>query len=128
RLRGVTPQRPPPPLFRAAEPPPFSEPLAVPAALEHVVRHCLEKEPSARFQSASDLAFALDAPSSGTMFPPGAETTTSSAWTRSLLAGAGVVALAAAAGLGALLASRAKPPEPPPEMRIHRFTELPGLE
>ena len=28
--------------------------------LEHVVRHCLEKSPNARFQSARDLAFVLD--------------------------------------------------------------------
>ena len=31
----------------------------IPAAFEHVVRHCLEKEPENRFQSARDLAFAL---------------------------------------------------------------------
>ena len=30
-------------------------------ALERVVRHCLEKSPEARFQSASDLGFALEA-------------------------------------------------------------------
>jgi serine/threonine protein kinase len=28
--------------------------------IEHVVRHCLEKSPNARFQSARDLAFVLD--------------------------------------------------------------------
>jgi serine/threonine protein kinase len=28
--------------------------------VEHVVRHCLEKEPNARFQSARDLAFVLE--------------------------------------------------------------------
>src|SRR5262245_44683702 len=31
------------------------------ASLEHVVRHCLEKSPEERFQSARDLAFALEA-------------------------------------------------------------------
>jgi eukaryotic-like serine/threonine-protein kinase len=31
----------------------------IPAAFEQVVRHCLEKEPENRFQSARDLAFAL---------------------------------------------------------------------
>jgi serine/threonine protein kinase/Tol biopolymer transport system component len=34
---------------------------ALPPALERVVRHCLEKKPDERFQSARDLAFALDA-------------------------------------------------------------------
>jgi serine/threonine protein kinase/Tol biopolymer transport system component len=34
-----------------------------PAAVERVVRRCLEKNPEQRFQSASDLAFALESPS-----------------------------------------------------------------
>ncbi len=33
----------------------------LPPALERAVRHCLEKNPEERFQSARDLAFALDA-------------------------------------------------------------------
>jgi serine/threonine protein kinase/WD40 repeat protein len=45
----------------------------VPAALQRVVHRCLEKSTEQRFQSASDLAFALDAlsesSSSGTPFP-----------------------------------------------------------
>ena len=38
---------------------------AVPASLDQVIRHCLEKEPAERFQSARDLAFALQALSGG---------------------------------------------------------------
>jgi serine/threonine protein kinase/WD40 repeat protein len=38
----------------------------IPAAFEQVVRHCLEKEPENRFQSARDLAFALSTLSSVT--------------------------------------------------------------
>jgi Tol biopolymer transport system component len=38
-----------------------SSSTAVAAALQRVVSRCLEKNPSARFQSAGDLAFALDA-------------------------------------------------------------------
>ncbi len=45
--------------------------IPVPPALEELVRHCLEKQPDERFQSARDLAFALEAlsgaqPTSGT--------------------------------------------------------------
>ena len=38
---------------------------AVPASLDQVIRHCLEKQPAERFQSARDLAFALQALSGG---------------------------------------------------------------
>jgi len=34
-------------------------PAAIPVQWREVVRHCLEKEPAARFQSAKDLSFAL---------------------------------------------------------------------
>jgi eukaryotic-like serine/threonine-protein kinase len=36
------------------------EQASVPVAFQQIVRHCLEKEPENRFQSARDLAFALD--------------------------------------------------------------------
>ncbi len=41
-----------------------------PAALERVIRRCLEKDPAQRFQSASDLAFALEALSDPTLTSP----------------------------------------------------------
>jgi len=59
------------------EPAPISE-LApdTPVALQRVVRRCLEKNAEQRFQSASDLAFALEALSDpGTMAPSGAHET-----------------------------------------------------
>jgi hypothetical protein len=44
------------------DPPDFADlDLRVPEALERVVRHCLEKSPEERFQSARDLAFNLGA-------------------------------------------------------------------
>ena len=44
------------------EPPPISEIAPeTPAALDRVIRRCLEKNPEQRFQSAADLAFALQA-------------------------------------------------------------------
>jgi serine/threonine protein kinase/Tol biopolymer transport system component len=47
------------------EPPELAESgLTVPLGLQRIVQRCLEKKPEARFQSASDLAFALDSVSS----------------------------------------------------------------
>jgi serine/threonine protein kinase/Tol biopolymer transport system component len=44
------------------EPPPITQLSPdTPAGLERVIRRCLEKNPEQRFQSASDLAFALEA-------------------------------------------------------------------
>jgi len=44
------------------DPPDFFElNLRIPAALDRIVRHCLEKKPEERFQSARDLAFDLGA-------------------------------------------------------------------
>jgi Tol biopolymer transport system component len=40
---------------------PTDLPASVPPALGRIVRRCLEKEPARRFQTASDLAFALQA-------------------------------------------------------------------
>jgi serine/threonine protein kinase len=37
----------------------------VPAALDRIIRHCLEKDPEARFHSAHDLAFQLQFPATG---------------------------------------------------------------
>jgi tetratricopeptide (TPR) repeat protein len=44
------------------EPPDLSEAnRSVPPALENVVRHCMEKDPAIRFQSARDVVFAIEA-------------------------------------------------------------------
>ncbi len=43
------------------EPPPANlEQSKIPVSFQQIVRHCLEKEPENRFQSARDLAFALE--------------------------------------------------------------------
>ena len=45
-------------------------PNVVPAPLERVIRRCLEKQPGQRFQSASDVAFALEAFGAGSLSDP----------------------------------------------------------
>jgi len=42
------------------DPAPFPVARKIPPAIERIVFHCIEKEPSARFQSAQDLQFDLD--------------------------------------------------------------------
>jgi eukaryotic-like serine/threonine-protein kinase len=52
------------------EPAPLSQVVAkVPPALQRTVHRCLEKSPELRFQSASDLAFALEALSDSVITP-----------------------------------------------------------
>ena len=53
------------------EPPEFAAAgVQVPAALDQIVRHCLEKSPDERFHSARDLSFALERLSVSTAAPP----------------------------------------------------------
>jgi len=85
-----------------------SEPAAdrhVPPAIDRIIRHCLDKKPEARFRSAHDLAFALEAisGSSGTSTQSLPATAIADARRRSLtftaVAVSIAIGLAAAAGL-----------------------------
>ena len=64
--------------------------------LDHVVRHCLEKDRNRRFQSAQDVAFALSEASGPAVLPAQAQPHRSR---RRALLGAGLVVVLAAAGL-----------------------------
>lgn len=81
----------------------------IPPALDRIVRHCLEKSPAARFQSAGDIAFALESitsDSSASEIPPSPSGPRSArrpaserlAWGAAVLAAA-VAAVAVAAAL-----------------------------
>ncbi len=97
-----------------SDPPELS---GVPPALTRIVQRCLEKEPARRFQSASDLAFALDALSdpSGTTAAPVLPAAPRRRFPVAWVVGAVAVLIAAAGGW---LAASSRAPSAP------RFTRL----
>ena len=99
------------------EPPEFTAKAgAIAPGLERIVRHCMEKQPSQRFQSAHDIAFDLES-LSGTSGTAAAQTPAKpSKWIRPALAG--LVLLLAGVGLGAWL----KPSTPELHPKLHRIT------
>jgi eukaryotic-like serine/threonine-protein kinase len=75
---------------------------AVPPAVERIVRHCLEKNPEERFQSASDIAFNLEALStisSGSMAAVSAAAPMPAARRRAVFAAIGTLGLVVVATL-----------------------------
>ncbi len=109
------------------DPAELSDTIGVPPGLDRIVRHCLQKEPVARFQSARDLAFALESSSPAILHAPPAAPRRAG-WSTSARAALVGLALVAAAGAGAMLATRTSTREPPPEVRANRLTDLGGLE
>jgi eukaryotic-like serine/threonine-protein kinase len=108
------------------DPPELTGTAGVSEALARVVRHCLEKEPSSRFQSARDLAFGLENLS-----------TTSATHLRPVrpapsrlgaLTAVGLLALSAVGLLGYLIGARATPDRAESVASVRRVTELTGLE
>jgi serine/threonine protein kinase/dipeptidyl aminopeptidase/acylaminoacyl peptidase len=99
------------------DPPDLTTNPNVAQALERVVSHCLEKNPERRFQSATDVAFALESLSGITSFPSQHAVTTVSArspsrlFTRERLIWAAIctLLLVVAAALAFSNLSRAKP-------------------
>ena len=93
------------------EEPPDVPAGVVPAHLERVVRRCLEKSPAQRFQSATDIAFALEAMAVTTTATAAAAPAPRQArrWGTPVL----LAALAAGAGVGALAGWRAAPAAAP---------------
>jgi serine/threonine protein kinase len=84
-----------------------------PPALERIVLRCLQKDPASRFQSAGDLAFALEGLSStsdGWRVADVAPTGSSSRARRWTIAGLGLAGLAVLALATSLLRPRADPP------------------
>ena len=102
------------------DPPEFSSSGNMPGpALERIVRHCLEKQPGQRFQSAHDVAFGLESLSDLS----GLSTTSTAPpvpslkrWIRPLAAA--LVLIAAGTALGALVRPASKESQP----TLHRVT------
>jgi Tol biopolymer transport system component len=104
----------------------------VPPALAAVLRHCLEKKPEKRFQSARDLAFALETSTASTGVVSGsAEAVPAPSRAADLGKWLGVAALvAAAAAAGYFLRPRAEPLDLPnwSDITMTALTTDPGYE
>jgi Tol biopolymer transport system component len=108
------------------DPPPISGAIAdAPPQLERIVGHCLEKDPSERFQSMRDVIFNLESLTT-TSGPVAAVTQRRRRW-----APIALVALAVAAGALALYswrASHAPAPTPRSPVGFQRLTDRQGIE
>jgi Tol biopolymer transport system component len=100
----------------------------VPPMLERIVRHCLEKDPPARFQSARDVGFALESSStiSSSAVPVVAATGRRKAWLIAALIAALVLLMAGFATWAGLDRSRAAVRNPLSDAQFTPLTNLQG--
>jgi serine/threonine protein kinase len=111
------------------EPPTFGAAPPVQSALERLVRHCLEKEPGARFQSARDLMFDLETLSHTIGTTPSITSRRRVLPKASALLVVGLLALSTVAALGYLAGRRVAPTvDSMAAHRVRRMTDFPGLE
>jgi eukaryotic-like serine/threonine-protein kinase len=104
--------------------PEFREGIDVPPELTRIVTHCLEKLPADRFQSARDLAFALE----GLTKPAPGVTGRRSRWSTVAMAAA-VVAVIGAIALVMQSRNRTVSAEPRTAVpRVDRLTDFAGIE
>ena len=111
------------------DPPPLSSMIPLDAALERIVRHCMEKAPEGRFQNARDLIFDLQSLPESTR----TELPRISRWRIPGKAGIVAVVLLTVLSAGALgyLAGRDDASGATPRATvpmIQRLTEMPGIE
>jgi hypothetical protein len=105
------------------EPPEWATPAGgVPTAIDRIIRRCLEKNPEQRFQSASDIAFALEAASGSTLVASPATARTRGRGRRVMAAALAVAGLAVAFFVGRL---RPAAPLEAPTFQARTFDRLP---
>jgi len=105
------------------DPPELAQPTGRFApSIERVLRHCLEKRPEDRFDTARDLAFALESATSGQS--ASAVGATAGPSRRVLPAALASAAIVVALGAGLFLGGRLRPPSAP---RIRQITYHRGL-
>jgi Tol biopolymer transport system component len=104
-------------ILRDDPPEPETSGRSIPVGLQRIIHHCLEKNPSQRFRSAHDVAFALENLSSGSgvvsIADAAAPRTRKTPWAAALVA-----LLAVAGGLAGWILRGGPPPEPV----FHRLT------
>ncbi len=109
------------------DPPDLPQSLAGVSGLHRVLQHCLEKNPSDRFQTARDLLFALDSLSGTTPAPAVSRPRKFPRRVALALAGAAVLALTAAAGY--VMGRRGQAAAPRDIISgVYQLTEFTGLE
>lgn len=101
------------------EPPEFSPKVAIAPALDRIVRHCMEKQPAQRFQSAHDIAFDLESVSTTSTVSAIATGGRSKALSRWI---APAIAAVAILGAGLALGMWVRPSVPDLHPRLHRIT------
>ncbi|HEV8253716.1 MAG TPA: protein kinase [Vicinamibacteria bacterium] len=99
---------------------------SLPPAVGTIVRHCLEKDPAQRFQSARDMAFDLENVS--TVSTPGAALPTARRRAAMPWAVGAAAILAAAVGGFATGRYTERTPAAPAAVRVQRLTDRLGLE
>ena len=100
--------------------------VACPAALERIVCHCLEKDPAARFQTARDLSFALEALSDVEIAHASRRASISRRTVTALLTGAATVLTAWVAFTVGRRVQQS--PDAVDIVAVHRLTDFAGLE
>jgi Tol biopolymer transport system component len=101
------------------EPPEFSPKVGIAPALDRIVRHCMEKQPAQRFQSAQDIAFDLESVSSTSIasaIAAGGSSKTHTRWIRPAIAAVAIL------GAGLVLGMWVHPAAPELHPRLHRIT------